>query len=181
MDFFRKTVFYSTNMSTLYVLQLTHNKWYVGKTDDVAKRYQQHKAGYGSEWTKIYNPVKLVETREVKSDHDENNLTKDLMKKYGVENVRGGSYSQVVLGGTTLQFLQREVRGNEDSCFNCGKSGHFVKDCPEETDEEEDDDDLCFRCGRKGHWKESCYAYTTVDGRYLGKPPYDLRYDSDSE
>lgn len=30
-------------METLYILQLEDNKWYIGKSADVAKRFEQHK------------------------------------------------------------------------------------------------------------------------------------------
>jgi hypothetical protein len=139
-------------MSTLYVLQLESGKYYVGKTSDVARRYAEHKNGQGSEWTKIFKPVKLLETREIKSDHDENNLTKDLMQKYGIENVRGGSYSQVSLGASTFEFLERETRGNTDACFKCGEQGHFAKDCNYETEEESSEDEQVWItecCGKE--------------------------------
>ncbi len=125
-------------MSTLYVLQLKNGKYYIGKTDNIERRFEQHLSGQGSAWTKMYSPIKMLETRQVRSPHDENNLTKDYMKKYGIENVRGGSYSQTILGSESFNLLERELRGNEDKCFKCGNEGHFAKDCSEESEEEED-------------------------------------------
>jgi predicted GIY-YIG superfamily endonuclease len=120
-------------MSTLYILQLQGGKYYVGKTDDVATRYQQHKSGKGSEWTKIFKPEKLLETREIKSDHDENNFTKDLMKKYGIENVRGGAYCNVDLTEEQENSIRHELRSNTDNCYKCGKSGHFANKCTKKS------------------------------------------------
>jgi len=131
-------------MSILYVLKLENNKYYVGKTDDINRRYTEHKNGKGSEWTKIYKPIKILETREVKTEHDENNVTKDLIKKYGVDNVRGGAYSQVTLSSNTLEFLERESRGNMDSCFKCGKQGHFAKNCLGEESESESEEETIW-------------------------------------
>lgn len=177
-------------MESLYILELAGGKYYVGKTTDIKRRVEQHLTGRGSEWTKLHKPIKVLETRKLKDEHDENNTTKDLMKKYGIDNVRGGSYSQVMLPSAYKSAVTAEVRGNTNTCFGCGKSGHFVKDCPEEEsddeddtedDEEESDDESetigCYRCGREGHWIKDCVAYTSASGDYIGKPTRDFRYD----
>ena len=117
-------------MESLYVLQLEDNKWYVGKTADIAARFKQHASGKGSAWTKSYKPVKLVETRRLKDQFDENNTTKEYMKKYGVDNVRGGSYTQVVLPEDVEKVLKLELRGDTDTCFKCNLKGHFANKCP---------------------------------------------------
>lgn len=116
-------------MSTLYILQLEHGKYYVGKTDDVDARYSQHQRGGGSEWTRLHKPVKLLEQRPVTSSHDETNVTKDLMKKYGLDNVRGGAYCQVDLPDYVEDAIQHEFRSTEDRCYKCGKPGHFGNQC----------------------------------------------------
>lgn len=164
-------------MSTLYVLKLQNGKYYVGKTDDINRRYAEHKAGKGSEWTKLHKPVKILETRQLKSEQDETNLTKELMKKHGVDKVRGGAFCQKVLPDYVKKTLELETRGNSDACFKCGEKGHFAKDCYEESDEYESEEEvICYRCDRPGHYANNCYAKKDAHGQEL-----DSDSDEDSE
>jgi predicted GIY-YIG superfamily endonuclease len=116
-------------MEQVYVLQLANNKYYVGKTTDVMKRFNEHKSGSGSAWTKLHAPKKILECRPLNNDHDENNLTKDYMKKYGIENVRGGAYTQTSLPDHVKTVLNTELRSNKDTCYKCGEAGHFANAC----------------------------------------------------
>jgi len=146
--------------TNIYVLRLQGGKYYVGKSDNVAKRYQQHLAGSGSAWTKLHRPVSLVKTIENVSPFQEDAITKEYMAKYGTENVRGGSYVQLDLDDFQKETLNREKWGAKDLCTQCGRSGHFVKDCYAtkdvsgnaiyEEDDSEEEEELwgCESCDR---------------------------------
>ena len=41
----------------IYILKLKGGRYYIGKSDNVIKRYEQHVNGYGSAWTKKYKPL----------------------------------------------------------------------------------------------------------------------------
>ena len=125
----RITPFYPFTMESLYVLQLADGKYYVGKSADVAKRFEQHKSGSGSAWTRQHKPVRILETRPLTSAHDETNVTKDLMKKYGINNVRGGAYTAVDLPEEQEDMIRHELRASNDACYKCGKTGHFANKC----------------------------------------------------
>jgi predicted GIY-YIG superfamily endonuclease len=116
-------------METLYILECEDNKWYVGKSADVQRRFKQHTQGKGSEWTREYAPLRIAETRPITSPYDETNVTKELMKKHGIDNVRGGAHASIELSEETENFIQHELRAANDSCYKCGKKGHFANQC----------------------------------------------------
>ena len=132
-------------MEQVYVLQLANNKYYVGKTTDVLKRFNEHKSGNGSAWTNLHVPKKILECRPLNNDHDENNLTKDYMKKYGVENVRGGAYTQTSLPEPVKSVLNTELNSTKDRCYKCGEAGHFASRC-KKVEKEEEEEELVWEC-----------------------------------
>lgn len=117
-------------MDQIYVLECSNDKYYIGKTKDVIKRFEEHKLGKGSVWTSKFKPLKIVECRTVTSEYDEDNTTKTYMKKYGIEHVRGGSYAQITLPNDVMSVLQREFGGTMDLCYKCNLAGHFSTKCP---------------------------------------------------
>ena len=171
-----------TQMTTnIYVLRLQGGKYYVGKSDNVMHRYQEHLSGRGSVWTKMFKPIALEKTYENVSPFQEDAVTKEYMERYGIDKVRGGSYCQIELDDFQKECLTREIWGAKDKCSNCGRSGHFVKDCHAKTDvsgnkieyessDESSDEDVwgCNYCDRTfttafgcGIHEKSCKATTT--------------------
>ena len=116
-------------MVFIYILELENKKYYVGKTTNPDFRLEQHFNSSGSQWTKKYKPIKILELKPNCDDYDEDKYTKIYMDKYGINNVRGGSYVQIKLDKVTIENLEKMNRGTTDKCFLCGEKGHFVKDC----------------------------------------------------
>jgi hypothetical protein len=115
-------------MVCIYILELENNKYYVGKTANPTSRFEDHQNGNGSEWTRLYKPLRLIEVIEG-DDYDEDKYTFIYMNKYGIENVRGGSFSQIHFSKETREILTRILNGSNNNCFNCGDKNHFVREC----------------------------------------------------
>lgn len=114
----------------IYVLKLVQGKYYIGKTyKDINKRFIQHSKGYGAKWTKIYKPIKMIEFFQTTNKFQEDLSTKKYMDKFGIENVRGGSYTKINLDNCQLRVLELELKTANDLCFKCGNSGHFASEC----------------------------------------------------
>jgi predicted GIY-YIG superfamily endonuclease len=173
--------------TNIYVLLLQEGKYYVGKSQNIKKRIQEHSSGLGSEWTKLYKPIKVIEIIKNVSPFEEDKKTKEYMAKYGIENVRGGTYTSIEFEEGVEEFIQKEIWSATDKCTLCGRSGHFVKDCiatsdifgnkiefeyvyetsDEDSDSSEYSDDSgyiykkdvrCFKCGKIGHYSSTCYS-----------------------
>jgi predicted GIY-YIG superfamily endonuclease len=116
--------------TNIYILKLKNNKYYVGKTQDPAKRFFEHLSGSGSTWTQLHEPIEIINILPNEDNFEENNQVKKLMLIHGIDNVRGGSYSQIELSVEQKNTLQTELRSAQDLCINCGSNRHFIKDCP---------------------------------------------------
>jgi predicted GIY-YIG superfamily endonuclease len=175
-------------MSTnIYILKLQGGRYYVGKTDNPMKRYQEHLNGSGSAWTRKYKPIGVEKVIEKASPFDEDRYVKEYMAKYGFHKVRGGSYVTEYLTRAQEQSLNTEIRAATDACTSCGRNGHFAKDCYAKTEFVQNskpsntknvkNSDECYRCGYKGHYASNCYARKDTDGYELdSEDDYDL-YD----
>ena len=83
----------------------------------------------GTEWTKKYKPIKIIKLIENCDEFDEDKYTKIYMNKFGINNVRGGSYTKIILCQKEISFIEKEITGSTDKCYNCNKIGHFSKEC----------------------------------------------------
>lgn len=180
-------------MVYIYVLELKNGKYYVGKTNNPAFRLESHFNSSGSEWTKLHKPINIIDIIPNCDNYDEDKITIQNMEKYGINNVRGGSFCSINLKKPIIDTIIQMINGAENKCYLCGKRGHFAKYCKEEYDtvyvcsycEKEYDDfdeceehedrcyerlkkkDSCYRCGREGHYSPSCYARTHIKGYYI--------------
>ena len=117
-----------TTSLSIYVLELQKGKYYVGRTENMDNRYQQHLNGKGSEWTKLYKPIKILKEYKNASPYDEDKTVIEYMDKFGIENVRGGIYSKINLNKDDIDNIKKQIWSANDKCFNCG-GDHFAKYC----------------------------------------------------
>jgi len=122
-------------MVYIYILQLQDNKYYIGKTTNPEFRIEEHFGSGGSAWTRKYKPLKVVELIPDCDDFDEDKYTKIYMSKFGINNVRGGSFCQIVLDDSTVNMLQKMICSATDKCYLCEETGHFIDNCPYEKKE----------------------------------------------
>lgn len=165
----------------IYILKLREGKYYVGKSVDPERRIRQHKGGEGSAWTRRFPLLHVVQVSPMTHTLEETETTKRLMLEHGIDNVRGGPYSQMVLPAETVDSLEAEFCAADDRCFGCGDTGHFFRDCPEFSPPRlsprrrnpvshsgrSRPSQGCSRCGRNGHLIQDCYARTDVAGNLL--------------
>jgi predicted GIY-YIG superfamily endonuclease len=114
----------------VYALRLQENKYYVGKTQHLLRRFVEHKAGHGAAWTRKYKPVRIEATYPCLVDGMENAVVKMYMMTKGVHNVRGGAYVTDTLSPGQVAFIEAELVHDADQCFLCHGTGHYARECP---------------------------------------------------
>lgn len=141
-------------MEHIYILKLKEGKYYIGKTKNIEKRWNEHLSGEGSVWTKKYKPTFLMKIIVSTSYFDEDKYVKEYMAKYGIENVRGGTYSNIVLDDNSILVLEKEIRHSQNLCTRCGRNTHFIKDCYANTNS---DGRVIIREAKKNTKKPNVY------------------------
>jgi hypothetical protein len=116
-------------MVFIYILELNEGKYYIGKTDNPDIRITNHFKHTGSEWTKLYPPVRVIDVIPNCDTYDEDKYTKIYMQKYGIDNVRGGSFCMINLSPEIRKFIQQGIDSSSDNCYRCHNPGHFTSEC----------------------------------------------------
>lgn len=112
-------------------MKLDNDKYYVGKSSNYISRIGEHIIGNKSaSWTKMYKPLKILDVQTVEDDLEEDFTTIKYMRKYGIDNVRGGSFCELNLRECDIMTLTKILKGSCDMCYFCGETDHFINTCP---------------------------------------------------
>lgn len=115
-------------MVFVYALQLENGKYYIGKTDYPCISFNKICNHLYSKWIQLYKPKKLFMLIPFCTDYDVDKYVKIFMKKYGIHNVRGGSFCSLELTSYTITILEKIL--NDAKCFIC-TNNHSAIQCNE--------------------------------------------------
>jgi predicted GIY-YIG superfamily endonuclease len=86
--------FFPFGTEYIYVWELEEGKYYIGYSENLSGRLEQHTSGSGALWTKKYKPVSIIEI--VRGGKDiEKSKTLEYMKLKGFDNVRGAAWCKI--------------------------------------------------------------------------------------
>lgn len=105
----------------VYSLNLEGGRKYVGKTNDIDRRMNEHFSSNGAKWTKKYKPVSVNHIQVCKSSKNQAKAETIVYKKmsgcYGKNIVRGAGHTS-------------------SGCSRCGRESHNASRCYAKTDED---------------------------------------------
>lgn len=177
-------------MEQIYIIKLEKSKYYIGKTRNIEKRWEEHLTGNGSGWTKKYKPTSLITTIKSTSQFDEDKYVKEYMAKYGIDNVRGGTYSNIVLDANSIAVLEKEIWHSKNLCTRCGRDSHYIKECyaktdvdgaiiDDATDKKKKDKPVIRKVAKKARQKD--WSSDECDSEYESDDDSDSDSDSEDE
>lgn len=120
-----------TSRYVVYIILCEENKYYVGRCESMRlnARFAEHSDGRGCAWTSRYKAIRLEHVSVSTDPLDEDRKVLEVMRVFGINNVRGGSYSSCVLDRISLESLRRQLRHAAGLCINCGSQNHWAAGC----------------------------------------------------
>lgn len=143
-------------MIKVYVLSLKNNKFYLGTSHNVKKRFNELKSNINTiEFLKLYPPIKIVEIIDHESLEE---ATLRYFSLYEVDNVRSDVYNEIIIETNHKRQIEEDYIIRHQLCLRCMKSGHFVENCNEKKDAYENKL-FCKHCGVKFFTKEELWIH----------------------
>lgn len=89
----------------IYILLLENDYYYIGESSNFIQSYQQHIDKRSCEWTKLHRTITIAKVIQQTKEYTVDDCVVEYIKKYGIDKVRGGSFSDVVLSPKQLDLL----------------------------------------------------------------------------
>jgi len=121
--------------SGVYALQTLSGdapSFYVGKSNNIAKRMQDHRDGMGTPYLAGCDVARVPLCTEGSSDDLESwerNETLQRMLVFGIDNVRGWMFTTRNLQPEERRIAFAQICEKNDLCRRCGRNSHFVSEC----------------------------------------------------
>tara|TARA_B110001469_G_scaffold127429_1_gene148284 strand:- start:3503 stop:3901 length:399 start_codon:yes stop_codon:yes gene_type:complete len=92
--------------SIIYVLRLHNNKYFINKTNCLNKTWSKYffDKNYSLEWIHKNKPIDIEQIYNSNGNLD--NYIYKYMSKYSIENVRGGSFTDLILTDKTIKNIK---------------------------------------------------------------------------
>jgi predicted GIY-YIG superfamily endonuclease len=118
---------------SIYILELSQGRVYVGQSSDMRRRIHQHMSGRGSAFTKEFPPTGVLLPRlgcvTGSAEAAERDETIRYMFLRGIQLVRGWKYTRVCMPPEEIQDAEENIREIFNLCRRCGHAGHFITQC----------------------------------------------------
>ena len=115
----------------VYILKDNHNRYYVGKSQNMAGRIEDHMHGNGTSF--LSGNITSVQSLTSGSANDleswERSETLARMHRHGIKNVRGWMFTTQELSDRQLDDAFNQICEKFDFCRRCGRNSHFIQTC----------------------------------------------------
>lgn len=160
--------------TNIYILKLEGNRYYIGYTSDPKKRINEHLNGNGCSFTKKYKPIAV---EKIKYNDDPNKVDKYVikyMKKFGINNVRGGTYKDEKFSDELKLKLKKELENDPKMIIEVKNMMSTIKPKTNKPIKIKINKTVtkihkgtCYICGKDGHYQEDC-NYSDSDENQQG-------------
>ena len=123
------------NMTSVYILKLKNNKYFVGRTSKTSYelqksiKYDTLNGLHTYEWLLVHEPIFLYDVIMDCKENDEEKYTIQYMQQFGIDNVRGSKYKDVILSDNTVKNIISKIHDSERFCIHCKKTMRFYFIC----------------------------------------------------
>jgi len=116
----------SSTRAGVYVVEYNNGNIYVGKSNDIDARIQEHKRKHGK--LREINGLATAIPQDLEAWERSEFLAQ--VAEHSIDYVRGWRFTKTNLSKQDLDEVEAELREKYDLCRLCGAQGHFANECP---------------------------------------------------